>query len=91
MQRDVVIDLEELYNYPMPKDSEFSLSDDGILDLAPLIRAETIIEDTYGALCRPDCKGLCPECGTNLNHTTCTCAEDQVDPRFAGLRQLLDR
>lgn len=90
MQRDVVINLEELYNYPVPKDAEFSLSDDGILDLSPLIRAEALIEDSHGALCRPDCKGLCPECGTNWNYATCTCAEQQIDSRFAGLRQLLD-
>lgn len=87
---DVVVDLEELYAYPVPKDSEFSLSDDGILDLAPLLRAEALIEDARGALCRPDCKGLCPECGANWNYTTCTCAENQLDPRFADLRNLLD-
>jgi uncharacterized protein len=90
MLRDVEIELEELYNYPVPKDSEFSLSDDGILDLSPLIRAEALIEDARGALCRPDCKGLCPECGTNLNHETCHCAEQEIDPRLARLRQLLD-
>jgi len=88
--RDAEIDLEELYNYPVPKDSEFSLSDDGILDLSPLIRAEALIEDSRGALCRPDCKGLCPECGTNWNYATCTCAEQVIDPRLARLRQLLD-
>ena len=91
MLRDVELDLEELYNYPMPKDSEFSLSDDGILDLAPLIRAEALIEDDRGALCRPDCKGLCPECGANWNTTACRCAEDQTDPRLARLKQLLDQ
>jgi len=90
MLRDVVVELEELYAYPIPKESEFSLSDDGILDLAPLLRAEVLIEDARGALCRPDCKGLCPECGANWNTTTCTCAEDHVDPRLAGLKHLLD-
>ena len=89
--RDVEIDLEELFAYPTPKDSEFSLSDDGILDLAPLIRAEVLIEDSRGVLCRPDCKGLCPECGANLNHTSCTCAEGEIDPRLANLKQLIDR
>jgi uncharacterized protein len=88
--RDLEIDLEELYNYPVPKDSEFSLSDDGILDLAPLIRAEALIEDSRGALCRPDCKGLCPECGTNWNNASCSCAENQIDPRFARLKNLTD-
>lgn len=91
MLRDVVINLEELYNYPTPKDSEFSLNDDGILDLAPLIRAEVLIEDARGALCQPDCKGLCPECGANLNYTTCSCADSQIDPRLASLKHLLDR
>lgn len=89
--QDVVLELEELYNYPTPKDAEFSLSDDGILDLAPLIRAEALIADSRGTLCQPDCKGLCPQCGANLNHTTCTCVEDSIDPRLARLRQLLDR
>ncbi len=91
MLRDVVIDLQELYDYPAPKDSEFSLSDDGILDISPLIRAEALIEDARGALCRPDCKGLCPECGANLNYTTCSCADNQIDPRLADLKRLLDR
>lgn len=90
MLRDVEIHLEELYAYPAPKDSEFSLSDDGILDLAPLLRAEALIEDARGALCRPDCKGLCPNCGANLNTAPCTCAESNIDPRFASLRELLD-
>ena len=91
IQRDVELQLEELYNYPVPKDAEFSLSDDGILDLAPLLRSEAIIEDTRGALCRPDCKGLCPECGANWNYTTCTCADQHIDPRLADLKRLLDR
>ncbi len=88
--RDVTLDLEELYNYPTPKDAEFSISDDGILDLVPLIRAEVLIADSRGVLCRPDCKGLCPECGANLNYTDCTCADQMIDPRLASLKHLLD-
>lgn len=89
--RDVKLELQELYNYPVPKDSEFSLRDDGILDLAPLIRAEALIEAAHGVLCKPDCKGLCPECGTNWNNATCTCADDNIDPRLARLKDLMDR
>jgi len=86
----VTVDVEELYSYPTPEAGEFSLHDDGILDLAPLLRAEVLIEATHGVLCKPDCKGLCPECGANWNHTTCTCAEEQIDPRMAQLKHLLD-
>jgi uncharacterized protein len=91
MLREVEIDLEELYAYPVPKDSEFSLSDDGILDLAPLLRAEALIEDARGALCRPDCKGLCPNCGANLNDAPCDCDDKAFDPRMAGLKHFQDR
>ena len=86
----VTVDVEELFAYPSPTVAEFSLHDDGILDLAPLLRAEVLIEASRGVLCRPDCKGLCPHCGVNWNHTTCTCAEERIDPRLAQLKHLLD-
>ena len=40
-------------------------------------------------LCREDCKGLCPICGTNLNTSECNCKENQIDQRFAKLKDLL--
>jgi uncharacterized protein len=85
----VTIPVEELFAYPASTTSEFSIHEDAILDLAPLIRAEVMIASTNGILCREDCKGLCPECGTNLNHTTCNCTLDNIDPRLAGLKQFL--
>ena len=90
VSREFTLTLEELYSYPPRPGSEFSVGDDAILDLAPLIRAETFIALDAGILCKPDCKGLCPTCGTNWNHATCTCAEDQIDPRLARLKDLLD-
>lgn len=39
-------------------------------------------------LCDEDCKGLCPECGTNLNTSQCNCNENQIDERFAMLKNL---
>lgn len=35
--------------------------------------------------CKPDCKGLCSHCGTNLNLGECSCSEDDIDPRLAAL------
>lgn len=88
--RNVTVNIEELFAYPSPTAAEFSLHDDGILDLAPLLRAEVLIETSRGFLCRPDCKGLCPECGANWNLTTCTCAEEAIDPRLAGFKKFLE-
>jgi len=91
IDQDVVIDIEELYTYPSSKAAEFSIGDDAILDLAPLLRAETLIADSRGGLCKSDCKGLCPECGVNLNREPNHAHEDDIDPRLAKLKQLLDR
>ncbi len=88
--RDMTIDVEELYAYPSSRASEFSIDDDAILDIAPLVRAETIIADARGVLCRPDCKGLCPNCGANLNLGPCDCQEE-IDPRLAKLKELLKK
>lgn len=90
VQREMTIDVEELFTHPIPRDAEFSIDDDGILDLAPLLRAEILIADGRGVLCKPDCKGLCPNCGANLNRETCQC-EEEVDPRLAKLKELLNK
>ena len=44
-------------------------------------------------ICKEDCKGLCQECGANLNRETCSCSqiandEDEIDPRFAKLKDI---
>ncbi len=86
----VPITLEELYSVPASGLVEFSIGDDAILDLAALIRAEVMIATVGGMLCQPDCKGLCPECGANLNNAPCHCADNAVDPRMAKLQELLN-
>lgn len=85
----VTIELEELFAYPLPKGAEFSINDTAILDLGPLVRAEVLLATSYGLLCQPDCKGICPECGTNLNHAACACDLTAADPRLAQLKNLL--
>lgn len=56
---------------------------------------KTVSEFAFSAmpskhLCKEDCKGLCPKCGQNLNVKSCSCAEDEWDPRFEALRGLFD-
>lgn len=90
LEREIALDMEELYMHPVPIASEFFVGADAILDLAPLLRAEVLIETSRPVLCRDDCKGLCPTCGVNRNHESCECEADRVDPRLASLRTLLD-
>ena len=44
----------------------------------------------FPPLCKPDCKGLCPQCGKNLNEGKCGCSARQVDPRLEILKKLID-
>jgi len=49
-----------------------------------------VLELPMKPVCRPDCAGLCPVCGTDLNTKTCGCQADEADPRFLPLRKLLE-
>jgi uncharacterized protein len=57
------------------------------LDLRPAIREELILAAPEFALCREDCRGLCPRCGADLNAGPCTC-RPEPDPRWAALEAL---
>lgn len=54
------------------------------LDLTPLVREQFVLAVPYAPLCKDDCLGLCPQCGIDRNHGTCTCVRP-ADPRFVAL------
>ena len=82
----------DLFASPAPNgaDPVYVVDEGGFLDLRPIVREESIVAVPIQALCRPDCKGLCAECGENLNEGACGCRQDTIDPRLAPLRALLD-
>lgn len=49
------------------------------IELTPIICEQIILQIPIKALCSQDCKGLCPQCGTNLNHSSCNCHLGCVD------------
>ncbi len=69
----------------------YVINEGGIIDLTPIIREEGILAVPMQVLCTPDCKGLCAECGADLNQGSCGCEEDPIDPRLAPLRLLLKK
>lgn len=84
----VKLEIEELFSFPASPDTVYSIDDDGNLDLTPLLREEAILALPMGIVCEPDCAGLCPECGQNLNEGQCDCEHDDIDPRLAILAEL---
>lgn len=69
-------------------DLETSYYRDDQIDLNELLREQFYLALPMKPLCREDCKGLCPRCGTNLNTGACDCATAWEDPRLAPLKQL---
>ena len=59
------------------------------IDLSPLVREYMILDLPMNPLCRKDCEGLCPVCGINRNHESCDHQPDNIDPRFASLKDFL--
>jgi len=59
------------------------------IDLRPAVREQWLLEVSPFAVCRPDCKGLCPTCGADLNAGACGCAPAS-DDRWNALRQIRD-
>ena len=58
------------------------------LQLEDVLREQVLLAVPLRAICREDCKGLCPQCGANLNEKRCSCAEPVEDPRWTGLKDL---
>jgi uncharacterized protein len=63
---------------------------DEVLILDDLVRQEVILAVPFSPQCRAECRGLCPQCGQDLNAETCSCAPPP-DPRWAVLREYLKK
>lgn len=96
----ITIELEELF-FPTvdlvsgnlletPEDADEANRIDELhtLDLTEVVRQAVTLEAEGARYCKPDCKGLCPHCGQDLNLQACTCVENNVDVRWAGLLAL---
>lgn len=93
-ETDVVLKTEfvELYAFDNRSitDSGLVVPENGMIELSPLLREYLLLEVPLNSLCRPDCLGLCPTCGKNLNNSPHTHKEEKIDPRFAALKDLLE-
>jgi uncharacterized protein len=72
---------------PLPDEpTAFLIDAHHILDLCEAVRQQLILVEPMQPLCRPDCAGLCPVCGSDLNSGPCKCPPQQSDARWAALR-----
>ncbi|MDO4542473.1 MAG: DUF177 domain-containing protein [Bacillota bacterium] len=67
----------------------FHLFNGDEIDLWPYVEQAIFLAKPMKILCKEDCRGLCPQCGQNLNLEDCSCDNDPIDPRLAVLADLL--
>ena len=84
-----VYDESDASKYP---DDEVTVlnADQVYVDAGEDVRQMVLLAVPLKLLCREECKGLCPHCGSNWNTAVCDCARESLDPRWQGLQGLLD-
>jgi uncharacterized protein len=92
----VVLPFEETYRHSQDivsseeqEELELRVYHGDEIDLGEVIREELILSLPMKPVCNPECRGLCPVCGQDLNVADCGCSQQLIDPRWAVLQKLL--
>jgi uncharacterized protein len=90
----IVIDYEHIYqvghgDLEISEDVQTLPADTTEIDISELLTEMILLNHPIKMKCSKDCKGLCPECGINLNVEICSCADGKIDQRWESLRKLI--
>ncbi len=66
----------------------FTIATNHTIDITEAVRQYTEMAAAMQPLCRPDCPGICPDCGTDLTMGSCTCSRSPIDSRWGALAAL---
>jgi DUF177 domain-containing protein len=71
-------------------EAEMSVSvfDGDAIDVDEIVKEQILLAVPTRMLCREDCKGICPQCGVDRNTGECKCVTEEIDPRWAALKNL---
>ena len=88
--QDIELDIRETWAKDVAEDDldTYPLSEDDTVDLTDLLTKDIISSLPIQSVCSDHCKGLCQGFGANLNREACDCDKEQVDERFAALKDL---
>ena len=75
--------IEELYTLSHSEQSDFTIDENSVINLAPLFRELLLVAEPILALCCSDCKGLCVDCGANLNKVECECRSKSINENLS--------
>jgi uncharacterized protein len=80
-------EVDELYQQVVDNPDAYPMTGEQ-LDLTGMARETLLLAMADAPLCRPDCPGLCPQCGADLTTAPCGCQAQRTDERWAILDQL---
>lgn len=92
----VIKDMSVDFNEVIVNDNEYDFVDSIIdikedcINLEDFIERLLILKLPMQVICKEDCKGLCSQCGTNLNISECDCDKEEIDLRLIKLKELLE-
>ncbi len=81
---------EEFTVNPELEDEDISLIKNDKIDIEKIVSDNVILNLPMKPICTKDCKGLCHECGVNLNKALCNCIKDKMDERLIILKKYFD-
>lgn len=95
----IVFDFQVVYQEkpPVTGTADEDQSDDivfyenDLVDVSDDVRQQVLLALPMKPVCSPECKGLCPKCGQNLNEGLCDCPREDVDARWSVLRGLFNK
>jgi DUF177 domain-containing protein len=94
VSEEIAVDIVELFAYAnsvtveTTEEDEVHRVDGDLLDVEPVVRDAIVLALPWTPLCRPDCAGLCPDCGQRLDDLPADHGHVQLDPRWAALAGL---
>ena len=96
--RSIVVDVDFPLNENLIQDRGEEITDDDVIvfdgtsfDLDDIVLDDFLMNTSGHYLCSEDCKGLCPKCGADLNVGDCGCTNEDIDPRWAGLLDIMNK
>lgn len=79
------VDLQTGRRIPIEDEDSFRIGLDNTVDITEAVRQYSEMAAAMQPLCRPDCPGICPVCGTDLSMAQCQCDRTPMDPRWEAL------
>ena len=91
LTKNLTFDFEQTYVKEQTSEVEDALTLEGkTIDLKDILCKNIALFLPLKQLCREDCKGICQQCGTNLNEKQCDCKDEYFNPQFEILKGLFD-